>query len=281
MPRSSPENRDELARRQAAHARSLGLEGPAGHFGPGNFVRRPTAAEDDLALRLGRQALRALTTADPRELPYLEIAVLGEDARPELKGTRLDKARVATPTSIPEYVDHDAATLGLPLLLTLAPALMEPALHLLQQRRSPGQNPNRSANRELSERLFRLEDLLWGMSRKYGAPAGHLPFASRLRALRWWWEPDAGRVSRTALCVRCGWLVITRQRRSGAPFCSHCEDDRRLEHPRAIAPHERGTWWLLCAQDDCSHAFVGRLQARFCPEHQASRMTPSRRRTTA
>lgn len=266
-------------------ARAIGLIGWQGHYGPDHpagddvdesFIPVPNEQADKLAGLLSRRALRAFATVPPPELPSLQVELLAEPARPELIGTRLRVARCRA--SFPDDVDDHARTIGLPLLLSLAPHLQRPAAQLVFERRLPNAAGNRAANRELGMHVVALESHLWQLAFAAGGPVRNLPYATRLRALRWWWEPSEGRTPRVTLCIRCGDLTLTRSQRNGPPFCTHCEDDRRLEHPRAIAPGERGTWWIRCQEPGCSNAFAARLQARKCPDHKTSRLTPSRRR---
>jgi hypothetical protein len=280
------ENRDLAA--FEVIARRLRLTGEAGRYGPGQHLAvTPNREQEDLAARLVMASLRALASALAGGwTTRLSVGELAERSRPRVWGTKLQRAVVsvssgAMPDGIePVGIEPVGAFVGLPLSLTLGRPLV-PLIAgesgVLVRRSWPAENPNRAARRALARQLIAQEAGLWEIAAAYGGPSPTLPFAARVRALRWWWEPDSGRQPAETICLRCGWEMVTRAMRSGPPFCDHCRKDKTLQRKNAIAPAERGTWWLRCSAAGCSSAFVGRPQARRCRRHRLAGIAPSKR----
>jgi hypothetical protein len=280
------ENRDPREAAAKRAAQKLGLTGERGHYGPDEYIRlTPTREADDLAIRLAERSLGPLHRAlieEPEYVPDVEVwDVLDIDGAP---APRVRAARFRpTAERMSESADRLGLTFGIPLLCSLEPEALPVIAEILLRRFAPGLRPERDLRRELGMRTVVQEAHLWDMAAKHGGPSPTLPFATRVRALRWWWEPEQDQKPgqrkdpRATLCVRCGSLEIARALRHGAPVCAHCRKDRSLDRPEAIAPAERGTWWLRCQTPGCSNAFVGRAQARHCAKHRSSRIAPSQR----
>jgi hypothetical protein len=256
--------------------RELRITGASAKFGPGDYVEiEPSVEADGLARWLTSRALGPLREAiTAGQVPDLEVADIAE-----VGGTKLDVAQI-TPKAenVPEEVSEAGFYFGLPLLLSIAEPLVEPALHLVVHRSMEKYPLDRTKRIELGMRLVTLEAFLWELALTHGADTAVIPFASRVRSLRWWWEPVQGRQPNASLCIRCGRIEITKATRSGPPYCRHCLNNKTLMRANTIAPHERGTWWIKCTTPGCSTAFVGSAQARHCPDHRQERITPGRRR---
>jgi hypothetical protein len=129
--------------------------------------------------------------------------------------------------------------------------------------------------------LIAVEHVLWELAAKYGGLSPTLPYASRYRALEWLWTPDASKDRNgVALCIRCGTIILRKLAPRVDPRCRWCakEPPAARDWPaHAIAPAERGTWWLRCQADGCNKAFAGRAQAHRCPNCRTARITPSGR----
>jgi hypothetical protein len=274
MAGKTSENGD-WARASLAFARHLGLLGDDGRYGPGNFVSLiPSSEADDLAFELASRALDPLRRAAVARDLFATVNVFDID-----EGKRFN-ASLRADLEVSQ-IDPGAFTLGLPLLGSICPSVLEVALErLIPMRLRPQERPNRPARADLAFHLVMTEADLWAIATRHGFPWSAMPYATRVRALRWWWEPRPGREKRPALCVRCGELMFTRalRSRSPAPLCDRCVKSPSLERRGAIAPAGRGTWWLWCQAEGCSNAFEGRAQARCCPRHRSSRLSPSRRR---
>lgn len=127
-----------------------------------------------------------------------------------------------------------------------------------------------------------LEGNLWRLAKEGGFPDPP-PYAVRYETARWLWSPA---VSGSAFCLRCGmelWFKRA-ERREGARTlrCGPCSRGLPSDWPaHALAPHDRGTWWIACQHQGCGNAFIGYAQARFCPKHRASLLTRTRRRDPA
>jgi hypothetical protein len=260
-------------------ARHFGLTDEAGRYGPDEYVSVvPPREADVLARHLVAIALSALPITVAKEansIPAIEVADV-VDA--EVKPPRVRRGRLQLRADqVPSEPDPDAYLLGLALSLSAVPDLLDPAHALLVRRLTPQLNPEREVRRPLGMMLVVREAHLWELTAKYGGLSSTIPYALRVRALRWWWEPQHGRTPRPTLCIRCGQVELASAFRTGPPFCRRCLDKKALTHPRAIAPAEAGTWWLRCAHEGCSKAFVARAQARYCPEHRYSRISPRQR----
>jgi hypothetical protein len=111
-----------------------------------------------------------------------------------------------------------------------------------------------------------------------------IPYALRFAAIEWWWAPDAHFGSTAvSVCLRCGDIrVPRRQPRSDLPLCTSCrrhgENELQTWPTHAIAPAERGTWWLGCLTAGCNNLFLGHAQARRCTQCRSALITPTRRR---
>jgi hypothetical protein len=284
VPTTPSENRELSADERFASV--LGLTGDAGAYGPSDLVAiTPTPEADALASWLAAASLEPLRRFVAR-YRWIGLSVSGrvEQLRPSLWGTRFERGSVRVRSrDTPGDCDTFAfgQLLGLPLTLSLAPSLAAPLGVDLANRLSPRENPKRSARRILARRLIMQEACLWDFAAAEDGPSPTLPFATRIRALRWWWEPEPepepGRQPAETLCLRCGWVMLTRVKRSGPPFCDHCVKDKTLERKNAIAPADRGTWWLRCSAAGCSEPFVGRPQARRCLAHRLAGIAPSKR----
>jgi hypothetical protein len=279
VPPKSSENRD--FRRAELIARGLGLTGEAGAYGPADQVSiTPTPEADALARWLAAASLEPLRRFVGHDDWTIELTVSRpvEPLRPPVWGTRLERESVPVRIAdIPRDRDPVGHFLGLPLTVSLKPGLAARLRDELVARFFPSERPKRSARRILARQLIAQEAMLWDFAAARGGPSRTLPFATRVRALRWWWEPEPGRQPAETICLRCGWVMVTRAIRTGPPFCDHCVKDKTLERNNAIAPAERGTWWLRCSAAGCSNAFVARPQARRCPPHRLAGIAPSKR----
>jgi hypothetical protein len=129
-----------------------------------------------------------------------------------------------------------------------------------------------------------IEASLWDLARPHGAPTAFIPYALRFAAIEWWWSPGAHRgQTAIALCLRCGAIWVPRRRpRSVVPLCAACRRHGLQElqtWPRhAIAPAERGTWWLRCTAAGCTNLFLGHAQALRCQHCRSAQITQSRRK---
>ena len=135
-------------------------------------------------------------------------------------------------------------------------------------------------------RLIQIEHWLWEQAEAFGGPVDRMPYAYRLMLLIIAWHPDAHEPPGAwTLCIRCGELLY-RARRSfkTVPRCARCmkETPKQREWPtHALAPHDRGMWFLQCQYPNCDIAFTGPRQAKLCPEHTSSRLPPARRLSRA
>jgi hypothetical protein len=122
-----------------------------------------------------------------------------------------------------------------------------------------------------------LELNLWWLARESGF-SDPLPYAVRYENARWLWSP---KIAGVVACLRCGERVShVRAGRMGKrePRCASCSRGNPTAWPaHAIAPHDRGRWWLACQVPSCANAFKGPSQARHCPAHRSARLTRSRR----
>jgi hypothetical protein len=131
---------------------------------------------------------------------------------------------------------------------------------------------------ERANRLLLTEIKLWWLAGE-GGFVGAAPYRVRYEAARYLWSPQ---IAGCAFCLRCGdQILYLRAARAGgrsAPICARCVRGGSLEWPaHAVAPAERGTWWLRCLAQGCTNAFVGRAQARRCPACRTSRRAISKR----
>lgn len=171
--------------------------------------------------------------------------------------------------------DLQPANLGLPLLMSSSPETVFGAGHLLYARRLM---PFSQVHTNFTERLSRLliaENWLWGVAAKHNGPSSKLPYAYRVQAVEWFGGASV------SMCLRCGWIVLHQRTTELPPRCPRCakEPPAAREWPRhAVAPAERGTWWLNCQAEDCSLAFVGRRNQVRCPSCRTSRTTRSKRK---
>jgi len=181
---------------------------------------------------------------------------------------------------VPELVSGEGFMLGLPLLVSICPLVADVAgERLIPFRLMPREHPDRPARADRSFQLVQFEADLWALARRFGGLSQTMPFATRVRALRWWWEPRPGRTPRPTICLRCGSIFFTRALRSrlSDPYCTACTKSRALTHPRAVAPGDRGEWWLRCSRKGCTVVFGARAQARKCPDCRRERITPKKR----
>jgi hypothetical protein len=192
-------------------------------------------------------------------------------------------------------LNHGASSAGLPLLgacsdVALAAAFCELCathMHRAAQADREGKDPFVQIRANLRAALtdyLLIEASLWDLALPRGGPTAFIPYAFRFAAIEWWWSPDAHR-GRTAisLCLRCGAIWVPRRRpRSDVPLCAACRRHGLKElqawPPHAIAPAERGTWWLRCATEGCITLFLSHAQARRCPDCRSAQITKSRRR---
>ena len=131
-------------------------------------------------------------------------------------------------------------------------------------------------------RLIRLEHWLWEWVAAYDALADRMPYAHRVMLLIAAWHPSAhAPPGAWTLCIRCGDLLYRKQGTFTTwPRCTACmkETPRQREWPRhALAPHDRGTWFLRCQYPECEMVFTGPRHRKLCPEHTSSRLPPRRR----
>jgi hypothetical protein len=141
--------------------------------------------------------------------------------------------------------------------------LRQPDIHLHQMRRLNG--------------FLKLEANLW-----FFAQMGItilVPYLVRYAAAQWLWTPE---IAGTAFCLRCGSEIEYRRAARNPelrqPRCRPCSRGHTPSWPRhAIAPADKGRWWLRCQTEGCDQAFLARPQARRCPSCTTSRLTASRR----
>jgi hypothetical protein len=246
--------------------------------------RSPRTAEADLlARRLAQRALPAFRRAAAR-IPDLEVKVWdpsrAEESTPPRSWPRHGTELIQiTPETIEQHIPEFGHQTGLPLTLASAPPLAQFLKALILERRQRA--PNTAVRRELGEYLVKQEARLWALAAGQGAPSDVLPYATRIRALRWWWLPRPNQNPLQApLCLRCGKLTasVALDQAGGAPICDHCRRNPTLTHSQAIAPAGPGTWWLRCQAIGCGNASAARAHARRCPACKLASTTPSRRR---
>jgi hypothetical protein len=131
-------------------------------------------------------------------------------------------------------------------------------------------------------RLIQIEYCLWEQAAAFGGLADRMPYAHRLNLLIAAWHPSAhAPPGAWTICLRCGDLLYrTRRSFKTLPRCAACmkETPEQREWPaHALAPHDRGTWFLRCQYPSCEMAFTGPRHRKFCPEHTSSRLPPARR----
>lgn len=157
-------------------------------------------------------------------------------------------------------------------------------LHYLMH--DPGRNKQLAVERGHYGRerttLIQVEHSLWAQAADFGGLVDRMPYAHRLTLLFVAWHPSAHEPPGAwTLCIRCGELLY-RNRRAFKTFprCAVCmkETAKQREWPQhALAPHDRGTWFLRCQYPNCEMAFTGPRHRKFCPEHTSSRLAPARR----
>lgn len=229
-------------------------------------IARPSPESAKLACRLAEQSVEPLRRAD------LHFTVDN--------GWRIEPPQVVEPANL---------RLPLPLLFSSSCDALEGAWKILVARHAA--NRFFQLHASFDERLPHLlaaEAHLWEVASAHGGPSPSIPYAYRVQALEWFGQteidadgsPQRARGS-VSVCIRCGWVLAGSRASSLPPRCIRCakEPPRARTWPtHAIAPAERGTWWLACQRPPCSMAFVGRAQARYCPAHRTARLTPSKRR---
>ena len=112
---------------------------------------------------------------------------------------------------------------------------------------------------------------LWDLARD-GGLTGPLPYALRVAIARWFWSKTT-RPPSIGLCLRCGERQL--RRRGAWQVCRRCSRGEPTWPPHAIEPAGAGEWVLRC--ETCMGDFVGDANARRCPEHRLSRISPSKR----
>lgn len=177
--------------------------------------------------------------------------------------------------------------LGLPLLLSCSPDSIPPEYnlidHAIRWQAMTAFAQQQQIHHDMAARLSLLmaaEHALWQAAGQNGGPSGVIPYAYRHAALSWWWRPElhAPNLPMTMLCIRCGSLIEQRRKRQAPPRCHDCskESPQTRRWPgHAVAPHDRGRWWLRCHR--CQAAFTGRADALYCPLHRSARLTPTKR----
>jgi len=240
---------------------------------------------------LGANALALHAVRDA--IPCIQRAVSerGLDHLPS-RSSRVPEPRLELPAETPAQVVyraplvvaclHGDATYELAHLLVYC---FSP--HLRRWKRSNGIVSDLFAADDVRTNLMRrlnnyltLESKLWSLARQGGFP-GPVPYAVRYESARWLWSPA---ITGSVFCLRCGQDInYQRKKKKDRPRrarCTHCARGNPAAWPtHAIAPHDRGRWWLNCQHQGCSHAFIGRAQTKFCPEHPLRRITPNRRDT--
>jgi hypothetical protein len=158
------------------------------------------------------------------------------------------------------------------------------ALHYLMH--DPGKQKQLAIERERygreRTRLIQIEHWLWEQAAEHGGLVDRMPYAHRLILLIAAWHPSAHEPPGAwTLCIRCGELLYRKKRSFKTfPRCPACmkETPKQREWPtHALAPHDRGTWFLRCQYPNCEMAFTGARHRKFCPEHTSSRLPPARR----
>lgn len=135
--------------------------------------------------------------------------------------------------------------------------------------------------RSLSALLI-VEDYLWQFAAASGGPSPRMPYALRFQALQRLWSSDVSspRQPVPTLCLRCGDAWVPLRAIAAPPRCRGCAKEpahARQWPPHAVAPDNRSAWWLSCQAAECSDVFRGPRQARYCPAHRLSNITPGRR----
>lgn len=186
-------------------------------------------------------------------------------------------------SSPPHEIRTEWRWLGVPLLAASSAEAIFAALHMFSAR---GDAPITPVRDNLSARLtdfLMYEDWLWDLAAAHGGPSRRIPYPFAFDALECFWSPAVHILDHAhTLCLRCGLLVLPKKRAPvlSPPRCSHCAKEplvARAWPPHAIAPAERGTWWLRCLAEGCTNAFVGRAQTRRCMGCRASRITATKR----
>jgi hypothetical protein len=178
----------------------------------------------------------------------------------------------------------EGAGIGLPLLGMCSTESVVAATSMLVARQLPKFAPVHTSLDVRLTHFLGFESLLWDLSAEYGGPTPRLPFAYRYRAIEWFWSPDTHRHrDAVAICLRCGDQYHPHRppKADSEPRCPWCakEPPKARRWPKhAVAPAERGTWWLRCQAPDCATPFRGRAQARHCRECSTAGTTPSQRR---
>jgi hypothetical protein len=176
----------------------------------------------------------------------------------------------------------EAGAIGLPLLGSVSNSAMIAATHMIAASHHDSLVQVRDDLRVRLTHFLAYEDLLWELSAANGGPTARIPYAYRHRAIEWFWTASAHKYAgATALCLRCGKLWMPRgQLTSETPLCTSCGNQPRIARrwpDHAIAPAERGTFWLQCEADGCKNVFLTRAQAHHCPPCETARTTPNKR----
>jgi hypothetical protein len=235
-------------------------------FGPCTFqLAVPSRAADELALGALGDALPRLEA----EYPLLGLS----DYR---TGQAIEEG-FFWPIELPPRFDGAAAGIGLPIVgafcATAGAELVRvlPAAHL---KNFAAEHPRL---RQLLTLFILVEQQQWEMAQIT------MPYSFRYRLMSWVWDRRAHRHQLAyAICLRCGSLLArSREPPTSHPLCSACakESPAAREWPtHAVAPAERGTWWLRCDYAGCTTPpFVAKRQRRKCDQHDTSNLTASKR----
>jgi hypothetical protein len=244
-------------------------DGPAGWPAPSPDERPiaqeiiiTAAASAHRALRqLGQGTLHARSASHPRDF------TIRPDPGPIIIGH---------PAPLVVALLEDQATFALDAVLTYAHSpragtadgepdlLRQPDIHLHQMHRLNG--------------FLKLEANLWFFAQmEITMP---VPYLVRYAAAQWLWTPE---IAGTAFCLRCGSEIeyqrAARNPELRQPRCRPCSRGHTPNWPRhAIAPADKGRWWLRCQSQGCTRPFVARKQARRCPTCTTSALTASKRK---
>jgi hypothetical protein len=240
------------------------------------FVSVPPSAEaDQLAVLLSREALRALQSGMEEQSSAIQLVQWGP-----LRATASGRDAAGGHPIVIDGIREEVSTLGVGVGLPLSTSIIPGHERFINAmiRAHTESAPNTKVRRQLASQLLSQEAKVWKIASEAGAAGRTLPFAARIRALRCWWTPDPGQYPKAPLCARCGRFEPAGATHHGAPFCDHCVKDPSLTRTHAIAPADRGTWWLHCQAAGCRNIFIGRSQARRCPRCRLAQTSPNQRR---
>jgi hypothetical protein len=214
-----------------------------------------------------------------RESEQRLVAAAVPHVRAAIKRLRLK--RLKTPEGPAVFEFDETGGDGRYRLLPLVYACLDPDAHqnamelLLYRFGAPTKDlwsPEVVANQDRRLNGWASVELdLWDLARDGGFTAP-LPYALRIAIARWFWSSET-RPPSMGLCLRCGERQL--RRRGDWQVCRRCSRGDVAWPPNAIEPAGAGEWVLRCGT--CMGDFVGDANARRCPNHRLSRISPSNR----